>query len=170
MRIGLIADTHDRVPAVAELVRRMVERGAELVLHAGDFCSPFSLDPFHRAQLPAAGVFGRNDGDQEGLAAAAGRGGVGVELYQSPHSLEIDGRRVLVVHDLSEADARSVEAHEFVVHGCSHREELRARGSSIIVNTGEACGWLHGSPTAAVLDLATKRVEFIKLTGPEWKV
>ena len=46
MLIGLMSDTHDRVPAVAELVRRMTELGVGLVLHAGDFCSPFSLKPF----------------------------------------------------------------------------------------------------------------------------
>jgi putative phosphoesterase len=169
MRVGLIADSHDRVPAVAELVRLMIQGGVGIVLHAGDFCSPFSLDPLHAAHIPAAGVFGRNDGDPEGLKAAAERGAVGVELYQSPHSLEIEGRRVLVVHDLSDVARRSVEAHEFVVHGCSHREELRARGDTMIINPGEACGWIHGSPTAAILDLATKRVEILKLTGPEWK-
>ena len=169
MRVGLIADSHDRVPAVHELLRRMAAGGVGLVLHAGDFCSPFSLEPFHAAQIPAAGVFGRNDGDPEGLRAAAERGAVGLELYQSPHSLEIEGRRVLLVHDLSDVASRSVEAHEFVIHGCSHKEEMRTRGDALIVNPGEACGWVYGSPTAAILDFETKQVEIIKLTGPEWK-
>lgn len=169
MRVGLLADSHDRVPAVAELMRQMVERGVGIVLHAGDYCSPFSLDPLHDAQIPAAGVFGRNDGDREGIKAAAARGGVGIELYQSPHSFEIEGRRVLLVHDLSEVARRSVEAHEFVIHGCSHREEMRERGGALIINPGEACGWLYGSPTAAILDFESKQVEILKLTGPEWK-
>lgn len=169
MRVGLIADTHDRVPAVAELLRQMVAGGVGIVLHAGDFCSPFSLAPFHDAQLPAAGVFGRNDGDQEGLLAAASRVPTGMELFQSPHSIEIDGHRLLLVHDLSEVAHRSVEGHEVVVHGCSHREEVRSRGQTMIINPGEACGWLHGAPSAAILDLDNKRVEILKLTGPQWK-
>ena len=169
MRVGLIADTHDRVPAVAELLRRMAAGGVGLVLHAGDYCSPFSLAPLRDVQLPAAGVFGRNDGDQEGLLAAASRVPTGVELFQSPHSLELEGRRVLLVHDLSDVASRSVEGHEVVVHGCSHREEIRMRGDTMIVNPGEGCGWVNGSPTAAILDFASKRVEFLKLTGPEWR-
>ena len=169
MRVGLIADTHDRVPAVAELVKRMAAGGVRFMLHAGDYCSPFSLKPFHDVQIPTAGVFGRNDGDPEGLEAAAERGGVGIELYQSPHSFEIEGRRVLLVHDLSDVAGRSIEAHEFVIHGCSHREEMRTRGDSLIINPGEGCGWLYGAPTAAILDFETKQVEIIKLTGPEWK-
>ena len=64
MLVGLLGDTHDRVPAVAELVRRMVEAGAGMILHVGDYCSPFSLAPIHDANIPLAGVFGRNDGDR----------------------------------------------------------------------------------------------------------
>ena len=45
MRVGVMADSHDRVPAIAALLRRMAEGGVGLVLHAGDYCSPFSLAP-----------------------------------------------------------------------------------------------------------------------------
>jgi len=45
MKIGLIADTHDRLPAIAELVRQMQAGGVGMLLHAGDYCSPFSLTP-----------------------------------------------------------------------------------------------------------------------------
>ena len=46
-----------------------------------------------------AGVFGRNDGDREGLRAVASRG-VGIELYESPHSFEVGGYRIMLVHEL----------------------------------------------------------------------
>ena len=42
MKIGLIADTHDRLPAIAELVRQMQAGGVGMLLHAGDYCSPRS--------------------------------------------------------------------------------------------------------------------------------
>ena len=59
-------------------------------------------------------------------------------------------------------------AHDIVVHGFTHREEMKARGKTVIVNPGEACGWLHGAPTAAILDLDTRQVEIIKLTDANW--
>src|SRR5687768_14349356 len=109
MLIGLMADSHDRVPAIRELLERLTERGAGMVLHAGDYCSPFSLAPFLELSIPFAGVYGRNDGDREGLKAFAAKG-VGIELYESPHSLEVGGRRILLVHDLGEvAERRSEE-------------------------------------------------------------
>lgn len=168
MRVGIMADSHDRVPAVAELLRRMAAGGVGLVLHAGDFCSPFSLAPFRDQNVALAGVFGRNDGDREGLKAAASAG-VGAELYESPHSMELDGRRVLIVHDMSEVAPRSIESHAVVVHGGSHRSEVRQDGETMIVNPGEACGWLHGTPSAAILDLETLHVEVLRLTPADWR-
>jgi uncharacterized protein len=45
---------------------------------------------------------------------------------------------------------------------------MKSRGKTLIVNPGEACGWLHGSPTGAILDLDTRQVEIIKLTEQNW--
>ena len=163
-KIGLLADTHDRLPVIAELVRRLQSGGAGLILHAGDYCAPFALAPILEANVPMAGVFGRNDGDREGLRAAVARG-MGTELYESPHSMEVGGTHILLVHDLGEVNARSIEGHAVIVTGCSHAKDVRARGDSLIVNPGEACGWLHGLPTAALLDLETKEVEFVELAG-----
>ena len=167
MRVGLLADAHDRVPAIAEFARRFSAAGVGLVLHAGDYCSPFSLRPFFDQSLVLAGVYGRNDGDTEGLRAEAMKC-VGAELYESPHSVELDGTRILLVHELAEVAQRSLDAHALVVHGHSHRQAIEHRGSSLLINPGEACGWLYGVPTAAILDLATKEVEVLKLEGPEW--
>jgi putative phosphoesterase len=170
MLIGLMADSHDRVPAIRELLERMMERGIGMVLHGGDYCSPFSLVPFLDLNMPVAGVFGRNDGDREGLRAFAAKG-VGIELYESPHSIEVGGRRILLVHDFAEVAERSLESHEIIVHGFTHRQESRETdGGALIVNPGEACGWLRGAPSAAILDLDTKAVELISLTEPAWKV
>lgn len=168
MRIGLLADTHDRLPALAELVRQMQERGVELLLHAGDWCAPFALGPVLDAQVALAGVFGRCDGDRVGLAAEAARG-IGVELYDAPHSVAVGETRILLVHDLSEVAPRSIESHAIVVHGATHQQDRSIHGSTLLVNPGEACGWLHGVPSAAVLDLATREVEFLTLTGAEWR-
>jgi uncharacterized protein len=71
MRIGVMSDTHDRVPAIEELLTRLAAKGVSMVMHAGDYCSPFALAPFQRAGIPLLGVFGRNDGDRETLEATA---------------------------------------------------------------------------------------------------
>lgn len=162
MLVGLLSDTHDRLPAIRALLDYMQKRGVGIVLHAGDFCAPFALKPFIEANMPVVGVFGRNDGDHEGIRAFAAQG-MGIELFEAPHSFELGGQRILLVHDLVDATPRSVEAHGVVVHGFTHREEMMIRGETLIVNPGEGCGWLHGEPSGAILDLDTKDVQFFKL-------
>ncbi len=168
MRIGLIADTHDRLPAIAELVRQLQAAGAGMILHSGDYCSPFALKAFEDAHVSLAGVFGKNDGDREGLLSRA-QSAFGVELFESPHSFEIGGRRILLVHDIGEVNKRSVLGHEIVIHGHTHQQEMKTRGETLIVNPGEACGWLYGTPSAALLDLDSRHVEFITLATADWK-
>jgi putative phosphoesterase len=168
MRIGLIADTHDRLPAIAELVRQMQAAGASMVLHAGDYCSPFALKAFEDAHVTLAGVFGKNDGDHEGLLSRA-QSGFGTEIFESPHSFEIGGRRILLVHDIGDVNKLSIDSHEIVIHGHTHQQEMKTRGDSLIVNPGEGCGWIYGTPSAAMLDLDSRHVEFLSLGSQEWK-
>jgi putative phosphoesterase len=157
------------VPAVRELLDQMIAGGVSIVMHAGDYCSPFTLQPFHDLSIPLLGVFGRNDGDHDALQAAAKSGFGATELYESQHSFDLVGKSVLLIHDLADVHQRSIDGHEVVVHGFTHIPEMISRGDSLLVNPGEGCGWLHGAPTGAILDLDTKAVEFLKLSGSEWK-
>ena len=160
MKIGLMADSHDRLPAIAELLKVMQSKGVSLVMHAGDYCAPFALKPFNDANMALLGIFGRNDGDQEGLKATAAQG-MGMELYESPHSFEVAGHRILIVHDIGEVNRRSIDSHRFVVHGSTHRQEVVKKGETLVINPGEACGWLTGVCSCAILDLETSEVEVI---------
>lgn len=168
MRVGLLADSHDRLPALVALIARMQEGGAQMIVHAGDWCAPFAMKPVLDAQISMAGVYGRNDGDRGGLAAEAARG-IGVELYDAPHSFDVGGTRILLAHDLSEVSARSIESHRIVVYGATHVQDHSQQGDTLLVNPGEACGWIYGVPSAALLDLETREVEFITLEGDEWR-
>ena len=104
--------------------------------------------------ISLAGVFGRNDGDHAGAARASAARRSATELFESPHSFEIGGRAhaARARHRRRATSARST-AHEIVIHGCTHQQEMKTRGDTLIVNPGEACGWLYGTPSAAMLDL-----------------
>src|SRR3954468_24949605 len=102
-----MSDTHDRVPAIADILQQFASKGVAMVMHAGDYGSPFSLAPFHQRGMALLGVFGRNDGDRETLSASAARG-MGTEIYEYPRSFDVAGKRVLLVHDLAEISARSI--------------------------------------------------------------
>src|SRR5258705_3399974 len=152
MRVGLMADSHDRIPAIAEFVKEMEAAGVAMIISAGDYVSPCSLRPIEEASMSIAGVFGKNDGDPQGLRARASAG-FGAELFESPHSFEVGGQRILVVHDIGDVHTRSVEAHSIVVHGFTHQQEMKTRGDTMIWNPGEAFGWVYGTPKPPIHDL-----------------
>ena len=56
-----------------------------------------------------------------------------------------------------------------MIHGATHQQEMKTRGDTLILNPGEACGWIHGTPPAAILDLDSKHVEFLSLDSAQWK-
>ena len=152
------------VPAIAELRARDAGAPASaMVLHAGDYCAPFSLKPFEDAQHVARrACSARNDGDHAGPA----RHGRGRASASSCSSRRTASRSAGQQHPRSCTTSATcsrgrIEAHSIVVHGFTHQQEMKTRGDTLIVNPGEACGWLYGTPTAAILDLDTKKVEFI---------
>jgi len=57
MIIGLISDTHDRLPLIERAVKRLKEERVKLVLHAGDYVSPFTAKPYAELDAPMIGVF-----------------------------------------------------------------------------------------------------------------
>ena len=74
-----------------------------------------------------------------------------VQSKRGPRTIEI------------EIGNRAIESHDFVIHGSSHLQSERKVGTTCVINPGEACGWIHGKCTAAILDTETGEVENISL-------
>jgi len=136
------------------------ERGVEIVLHAGDFVSPFVSEPFREARMRLIGVFGNNDGDK--LYLRERFSGIG-ELHFGPHEFELGGRKILLMHEPRALDALVASGrYDLIVYGHTHRAEVR-EGRPLVVNPGECGGWLSDRATAAVVDLARLKVELLHL-------
>jgi len=161
MRIGVISDTHDNLPKIERAVEIFNERGVELVLHAGDFISPFTANAFKGLKCKLIGVFGNNDGEKFGLKARFE--GIG-EISEDVRELEAGGRRIVVMHKelLVEPLAKS-GLYDLVVYGHTHKADVRRVNGTLVVNPGEAGGWLYGRSTIAVVDLERMEAEIIEI-------
>jgi len=160
MIIGIVADTHDNLPRLREAAATFRARGAELVLHAGDFVAPFTAVPFEETGLRVVGVFGNNDGDKLFLTERFGNVG---ELHHGPHVFSVHGRSIVLMHEPYALDALIDSAHfDLVVFGHLHEPQLK-QGPPLVVNPGECSGWLSGRATCAVVDLASLKAEIIDL-------
>ncbi|WP_375422906.1 metallophosphoesterase family protein [uncultured Friedmanniella sp.] len=115
MRVVVLADTHAPrfwkgcPPAVARELAR-----ADLILHAGDVCTPDVLDEL-AAFAPVHVVLGNNDGPE-------------VAAWGAPETweLELAGVRVAMIHDSGPKDRRTLRMRrrfptaDLVVFGHSH--------------------------------------------------
>lgn len=120
LRIGLIADTHNRLRE--EALRFL--KGCDHILHAGDVGDESILERL--AELaPLTTVRGNND-----RIDWAGR------LPHTEHC-RFEGLELLMIHDLKELDQAPAEVR-VVVAGHSHKPVLRREGDLLYVNPGSA--------------------------------
>ncbi|QAA76308.1 MAG: hypothetical protein BIP78_0542 [Candidatus Bipolaricaulis sibiricus] len=163
MRIGVVSDTHDHLDRLRRALEVCRKEGAALVLHAGDFISPFTAVPFVETGLSLIGVFGNNDGDVRHLQERFRGCG---ELHAGPHELGLAGRRVVLMHEPRTLDALIDSGrYDLVVYGHTHRVDVRG-GFPRVVNPGECCGWITGRATCAVVDLSTLETQIFDLGQP----
>ncbi len=153
MLVGLISDTHDNVAMIKAAIRKLNDLDVGLVLHAGDYISPFTAKPYAELRAKMVGVYGNNCAEKEKLKEVYAA--VGKELVGSFAEVEAGGRKIALLHGHDDALLRSIIAHgtyDVVVHGHDHKAKIAKVGKTLVVNPGEVGGWLYGRSTLAVLD------------------
>jgi len=162
--IGVIADTHDRLPMVDKAVKRLNEEKVEIVLHAGDYVAPFVAAHLKQLKADLIGVFGNNDGDRELLRKKFSD--LGAEIRGKFAEVMIEGLRIGMVHgeenDLLQS-LINVGGYDIIIHGHTHEAKTYQKGKTMVINPGEVCGYLTGKSTVAILDTKTLNVKIIPL-------
>lgn len=158
--IGLITDTHDNQVTAAKAVEVFNRRKADLVLHGGDYIAPFNARLLKGLKAPFVGVFGNNDGERFGLRAAFADIG---PIHRAPYELAHAGKKILMLHEPDALDALiASNAYDVIFYGHTHKIDLR-EGRPLVVNPGEAGGWVTGRATVGILDLSAMKVEIVEL-------
>jgi putative phosphoesterase len=161
MLIGIISDTHDHVQHIKKAVKIFKEREVKLVLHAGDYCSPFTIPEFKGLNLK--GIFGNNDGDKYLLMSKFDE--IGAELAGDFLKLEVDGLSIALYHGTYQDITSSlIESgrYDVVITGHTHEMVHKQFRDTIAINPGTANGF-DGKASIAFLDTETKEVEFKEL-------
>jgi hypothetical protein len=161
MKIGIISDTHDHLGNCREACAAFSADGVKTVLHAGDMVAPFVAPVFRDAKLKLVAVFGNNDGERLFLRERFDE--LGFSLHHGPHRLEIEGRRICLMHEPRCLDSLVKSGdYDLVVYGHTHELAISEEGT-LVVNPGEACGYITGKATCAVVDLADLSGRVIEL-------
>lgn len=146
MVVGVLADTHDRLPMIDAALALFARRNVEAVIHAGDFVAPFALEPLLACDLPLHLIYGNNDGERAGLKK------VMPQLQDGPLFVRLGGRTILVHHFINWCKPDDIERAEIVITAHTHKVVNRVENGKLFLNPSECCGWVSGHCTVAVLD------------------
>jgi putative phosphoesterase len=159
--IGIMADSHDNLHSIKHAVRIFKEAGCRLVIHAGDFVAPFAARELENLGCPVKAVFGNCDGEKQGLEKVLHPFG---EIKKAPLVFSHQDLRFLVMHIPARLDSHiSSGKFDVIIFAHTHKPELRKKKRTLLINPGEAGGWLSGKSTAALFDPKTLSAEIIAL-------
>jgi putative phosphoesterase len=164
--LGLLADTHDNLPLIDEAVQQLNRYGVGLVLHAGDYVSPFTVAHFKPLHAKMIGVYGNNCAERRLLKDLFRD--IGGDLRGFFAEVTVEDLKIGLLHghdeELLNALLRS-GAYDVVVHGHTHQATAQRVGRTLVINPGEVCGYLTGKATMALLDVKTRDVEIVTIRG-----
>ncbi len=158
MRIGLLADTHNKLNKVASAVERLRGEGIQIVLHAGDVTGPQVLRKLRDFDLWIA----RGNMDRDPLLETVAEELFGHGRFKDVHTLTLEGKNIALLHgDQRQHFKLLVDSgsYDYVIHGHTHTFRDERQANTRIINPG-ALGndsWRPG--TFVILDLQTGKLE-----------
>jgi hypothetical protein len=171
MKIGIISDTHDHMDNIKKFVDIFIDdEKIDLLIHCGDIVAPFMNIPFKRiieeTDIRVYAVYGNNDGERSGLKTLFGAQGSKIEMKGDFFETEISGKKIIVFHHLDESIVEALALsgkYDIILKGHTHQKREERIGKCLVLNPGEACGYLTGESSAAIIDMDTMKVKFITL-------
>jgi hypothetical protein len=159
--IGVMSDSHDNVTQIRKAVAVFKDAGCDLVLHAGDVVAPFAARELEALGCPVNAVFGNCDGEKQGLETVLEKIGA---IKDAPFIVSHSGRQLLLVHyHFSVATYAASEKYDVIIFGHTHKPINQKEGKTLLLNPGEAGGWLTGKSTVALLDPIKLEAQIIGL-------
>jgi putative phosphoesterase len=163
MILAVMSDTHDHIWNLRRALEFIKERGAEAIVHCGDFVAPFMLKELEKAEIPVHGVFGNNDGDQYLLTKLSLTELSWITLYGLTGDLELADFKVGFTHYRAVAEGLAGSRRfDLVCFGHSHEVCLERVGHTVLLNPGEVMG-KDGAPGFYMVDTATGSYERVSL-------
>ncbi|MEM1108280.1 MAG: YfcE family phosphodiesterase [Planctomycetota bacterium] len=168
MKIGVISDTHDRLPTFRRALQLFARLEVAAVFHAGDLVAPFAaklLTPEARLLRPAMFpgsvhvIYGNNDGERDGLKKIL------PQIADGPLRVTLDtpgcgnGKTtVAMAHFIEWFKPADLAGADVVISGHDHTPAILTRPAGdrevLFINPGECCGWVNDRCTVALMDLS----------------
>ena len=173
MLVGIISDTHDNLLGLKKAIHIFEERKIELLVHCGDWVSPYTLEFFDREimqlGIPIKSVVGNNPGDTKRIMTSNGEMNNPIEWPKTVTlKMDIDGRRTIVYHGDDYELLHGLiycQQYDIVLTGHTHSPRNEVVGKTLVVNPGSTCyaceGKIIEKASVAIYNSKTHQAEIV---------
>jgi putative phosphoesterase len=174
MKIGIISDTHDKLPAINAAFKVFQHEKVLLVVHCGDWKSLSTLEyVITKAQvtnIPVRGVLGNNDAENEAFLQLARSFSKYISLTEGVDEFEAEGKKIAAYHGHHAPTLRKLRAsdvYDVVCLGHTHKPKVEQLDQTIILNPGSTAFAIPRSktwqPTVIIFDTDTMIPELLTI-------
>jgi uncharacterized protein len=156
MKIAILSDTHDDTVSTGKALGIAKSKGCQMLIHAGDICSPFTARLIRESDIPSHCIFGNNDGDKIHLAQI-------VDIKPAPRHIETRGTSIVVFHEPFINEYIDPEKVDLLIFGHTHKLTIDERTPMKIINPGTVSGVLVNIRSFVIFETETGKVEVIEL-------
>ena len=159
MKIGVISDTHDRLPTFRRAIALFRRLQVQAVFHAGDYVAPFAAKLIAPDVLPIPlhCCYGNNDGERKGLKSVL------PNIVDGAVTVKLHGRVIVMNHFIDWLKPQEIAPADIIITGHTHQIVNESKDGKLLLNPGECCGWLTDKCTVALLDLETLKADIIEV-------
>jgi putative phosphoesterase len=168
MKIGLLSDTHNNLPATIAAARLLLDHGVEAVIHCGDIGTDRILDElyarFYEKNVPLYFVLGNCDLHEYSVINYPELDGL--HFCDRFGSLTLDGKKIGFLHgDDHRTFSKNAESgvFDYLITGHTHAPHDQIHKTTRLLNPGSAAQSRSGPETCAVLDLASDTFELLTI-------
>lgn len=160
MKVGIISDTHDNIENIKKMIKKLKENSVDVIIHCGDFCSPFSVKMLAEIEVPIHAVWGNNDGDKITILKVKPKN---ITIHGILGEVEIGGRKFGITHypEVGKLMALSGK-YDVVCYGHTHHTKIEKVGKCLLINPGEITTLL-GKSTFVIYDTSTEETKTIEI-------
>ncbi len=183
MKIMLISDTHDNMFVIRKISLLVDRYEPDLIIHCGDYISPFAARKLRDTGRRIIGVWGNNDGDKHKILEILQNSKF--SIYIQPAEVEINGQQGIIFHgwkspELTKKIIYSIAMsgkYKYVFYGHTHQLDIKIAKNGklrdldvtsgemfispdefdcLVANPGEASGWLTNRGTSLFITVDDK--------------
>jgi len=144
--IGVLSDTHKRGDLQEKAIVHLKSKGAEYLLHLGDFELPANLETLANSGLPYASVFGNNDYALSGMASE-------YRVKKEPYYLKIKDTTIKMMH----MPYYLSNDTNIVLFGHLHKFSVEFKNNTLFLNPGEVCARNKNLTECAIIEVSQDR-------------